>query len=242
MPLNSFTVSSPNSKISGDANMITQDWDSTNTVTKTLSINDQTMSIREFVCSESKASDMWDIHSPMQDASISFSQTLNNTIYLKPRNKKNHNWISFFGTQIVTKGQYKRWELKILPIKKSLNKTAKVMIGVVDVDTLNERERGSSIQSEFWTSAGHKFGYSVCGQTGKKYHIDLKGRAYRKQWKVGDTINVELNRTSNRFIMHNDMSFYTNQKVDGMAFTVDIDRNYVLAVALCDQHCAIQIN
>ena len=198
------------------------------------------MSIRELVCNESKKSGMWDIHNPLQDAYISFSQTLDNTIYLKPRNKKNKEWISFFGTNIVTKGQYKRWELRILPIKKSLNKTAKVMIGVVDVDTLNERERGCAIQSEFWFTP--KFGYSVCGQTGKKFHIDQKGRAYTNKWKVGDTITVELNRTSNRFIMHNDLNYFSNQRVDGMAFTVDIDRNYVLAVALCDQHCAIQIN
>merc|ERR1712083_115831 len=98
------------------------------------------------------------------------------------------------GTNIVAKGQYKRWELKILPIKKSLNKTAKIMIGVVDVDTLSEREKGNAIESEFWFLP--RFGYAIEGQTGKKYHIDHKGKAYTSKWKVGDTITVELNRTS----------------------------------------------
>merc|ERR1719245_460259 len=199
------------------------------------------MSIREFIFNEnSKITDMWDIHNPSLDAYISFSKSLSNTVYLKPRDKKNKKWISFFGTNIISKGQYKRWNLKLLPIKKSINKTAKVMIGVVDVDTLNEREKGNAIQSEFWFTP--KFGYSVCGQTGKKYHINEEGCAYTNKWKVGDTITVELNRTSNRFIMHNDLNFFCNQKVEGMSFTVDIDRNYVLAVSLCDNHCAIQIN
>jgi len=155
---------------------------------------------------------------------------------------KNKEWISFFGTKIVSKGEYKRWDLKLLANKNRNgfnNKTVKVMIGVIDVNTLNERERGNAIPCEFWNMP--KFGYCVCGQTGKKYHIEKKGNAYTSKWKIGDTITVELNRTSNRFIMHNDLKYFTNQRVDGMAFTVDIDRNYVLAVALCDEYCAVQI-
>ena len=162
-----------------------------------------------------------------------------NTIRLKNHRKKE--WISCFGTLIVTKGQYKRWQIKILPINKGKKGgIAKVMIGVCSIESLRDSERGNALNSEFWK--GPYFGYAFDGEKGKKYHNSSVGIQYSNKYRIGDTITVELNRTSNRYIMHNDLKFYTNEKVNGQAFTVDHERNYVLAVGICSDKYDIQIS
>ncbi len=191
-------------------------------------------------------SDAWDIQ---PDVSNRFIWCNDNSIRLKQRDKNNKEWISCFGTKIVTKGEYKRWQIKILPRncesdinkKRYINKrgTAKVMIGVVDIESLREKQRGIAINSQFWMFP--HFGYAFCGENGKKYHKS-NGETFSSKYKIGDVITVELNRKSNRHIMHNDLRFYTNSKVDGLAFTVDHERNYVLAVALCSEKYDIQIS
>ena len=114
------------------------------------------------------------------------------------------------------------------------------MIGIIDIDSIFEKEQGQCIENEFWILP--YFGYAFGGEKGRKYHIDKKGKSYSKKYKIGDVITVELNRTANNFIMHNDLKFYTNEKVDGIAFNIDNDRNYVLAVALCDDKYRLQIS
>jgi len=111
--------------------------------------------------------DCWDITEQNDNEYIICNH---NTIRLKQtRNKKE--WISCFGTLIVTKGQYKRWQIKILPINKGKKGgIAKVMIGVCSIESLRDSERGNALNSEFWN-----------------------------KYKIGDTVTVGLNRTSNRY-------------------------------------------
>eukprot|EP00483_Globobulimina_turgida_P006054 UN06064 len=194
---------------------------------------------------QNELTDCWDIENQNYNKHIWCNY---HTIRLKQRYKNNNKWISCFGTKIVTKGEYKRWQIKILPSnfesdndKRYIKKggTAKVMIGVVDIDSVSERQRGTALNSQFWMSP--HFGYAFCGENGKKYH-NSTGETFSKKYKIGDTISIELNRTSNRHIMHNDLRFYTNSNVDGLAFTVDHERNYVLAVAVCSEKYDIQIS
>merc|ERR1719384_27279 len=131
----------------------------------------------------------------MKDSYISFNTNMSNTVHLKQRDQKQ--WISFFGTKIVAKGCYKRWQIKIQNVTGSVSrksKTAKCFIGIVDIDSLNERERGRAIQCQFWMLP--YFGYAF-GEKGRKYHIDKKGMSYSKKIKIGDVVTVELNRTCN---------------------------------------------
>ena len=123
--------------------------------------------------------------------------------------------------------------------KRVNNKTAKVMIGIIDIDSIQLNQRGKVIEGNFCLLP--YFGYGFNGINGKKYHIDKTGKSYSNRYKIGDVIIVELNRTQNDYIKHNELKFYTNDKVNGMAFNIDNDRNYVLAVSLYDDKYDIQI-
>eukprot|EP01084_Bolivina_argentea_P012854 24072_1 len=120
-----------------------------------------------------------------------------NTIRLKPKYK--NQWISCLGSKIVTKGEYKRWIIKILPTNTNKKYTkllrggnksiAKVMIGIIDVNCLIERERGNIINGPFWIKP--YFGYAYGGEKGKKYHNSSIGMTYSSKYKIGDIITVE---------------------------------------------------
>jgi hypothetical protein len=215
-----------------------------NTITK---IGNKSIIIHNESTTINQLSDCWDIENPASNPYIIFNNNLSNTISVKTDSNTNRaQWISVFGTKIVTKGEYKRWQIKILPntdipnnVSRNTNKAVKCMIGVVDIDSISAGERGNAIQSAFWLLP--RIGYCFGGEKGRKYHIDKKGKSYGHKYKVGDTVTVELNRTNNRFIMHNDLRFYTNENVNGLAFNVDNDRNYVLAVALCGDKYHLQI-
>mmetsp|Transcript_28915 Transcript_28915/g.47351 ORF Transcript_28915/g.47351 Transcript_28915/m.47351 type:complete len:266 (+) Transcript_28915:32-829(+) len=192
-------------------------------------------------------SDCWSIEDPKLDAMIAFSETVPNSVFLRPGIAEYKTWITVFGTKIASKTEYKRWHIRILPnpqriggIKgNDLCKTAHIMLGIVDINNLSYKQRGCATQIQFWERPF--FGYAFGAATGRKYHCDAKGVNYGSKCKIGDTIAVVLNRTCNNITEHSELEFHTNDIVHGKAFNVDDTRNYILAVALSDDTYQIQI-
>ena len=185
--------------------------------------------------------DCWDIEDPNDDLFIQMHRSLPHTICLKPRrDKRSKSWVSCVGTKIANKNQYIRWKIKILPNSEDrsnsiiASKAANVMIGVVDTQTIPREQSGKAINAPFWK--GDYFGYAV-GRAKSK-----KGVTATKKYKIGDVVTIELNRKSNGHITHNELRYYTNDMVESTMFNVDMGRNYVLAVAMCDNNCQIQIS
>lgn len=182
--------------------------------------------------------DCWDIEDPNDDLLISMHRSLPHTIFLKPRDKRDKSWVSCIGTKISNKNQYHRWKINILPNDNHdrnnsiiSSKAANVMIGIVDTQSIAS---GKAINAPFWKD--DHFGYAV-GRGKSKKCVSVT-----KKYKIGDVITIELNRKSNGYITHNELRYYTNDIVEATTFNVDMGRNYVLAVAMCDNNCQIQIS
>jgi len=182
--------------------------------------------------------DCWDIEDPNDDLYIQMNRSLPHTICLKPRDKRNKSWITCCGTKIATKSSYSRWRLKILSNASEggllTSRCANIMIGIVDHQSISPDENGKGINAPFWNGNDGHFGYAI-GRT--------KGsNNYKKKFKIGDVVTIELNRKSNGYITHNELRYYTNGIAESVTFAVDMGRDYVLAVAMCDSHCQIQIS
>jgi len=146
------------------------------------------------------------------------------------RNGKRGEWVNCFGNQVISKGQYKKWEIKILPKfkpKKQKDHIADVVIGVVDSKKVSNRAGG------FWL--GPLLGYGYYGYNGKKFHTNKKGKAYSNKFNINDTLSIEVNMQD--FILN----FYVNGQFKGKAYHIDARLSYVLAVALSTPDYEVQI-
>lgn len=143
---------------------------------------------------------------------------------------KRGEWLNAFGNQIVTKGQYKRWEVKIIPkfvAKKQKDYIADVVIGIVNCQKLNNTFGG------FWL--GPMLGYGYYGYNGKKFHTKRQGKNYAAKFNINDQISIEVN------MQQFEMGFYVNNVYQGKAFPIDARLSYCLAVSLCSPDYDIQI-
>ena len=146
------------------------------------------------------------------------------------RSGKRGEWVNCFGNQSVTKGQYKKWEVKIIPkkqIKKAKDGIADVVIGIIDIKKITAKSGG------FWL--GPSLGYGYYGWNGKKFHTQKKGKNYGGKYSVNDKIGVEIN------MQRYDLGFYINDVYQGRAFNIDARLSYCLAVALSTPDYDIQI-
>eukprot|EP01083_Nonionella_stella_P270452 915873_1 len=153
--------------------------------------------------------------------------TQNNSVC---RSGKRGEWLNCYGNQIIMKGQYKKWEVKIIPKfkpKKTKDHIADVVIGVVNAKKISDRAGG------FWL--GPQLGYAYYGYSGKKFHTNRKGKAYSDKFNINDTISVEINMKD--FELH----YYVNGKHKGKAFPIDARLEYCFAAALCSPDYDLQI-
>eukprot|EP01084_Bolivina_argentea_P072628 131874_1 len=184
-------------------------------------------------------SDSWDLsRSPNMELSKDSSKIIHCKQHINKINSPK--WVSGFGTTVVSKNQYKRWRLQIISKnnnnKKLNNKSVNIFIGISD-NRITDSNHGTN--DLFWVYP--YFGYAYYGNNGKKFHLDKRGKIYGKKYRLGDIITVELNRKNNIHSQHNYLNFYTNSRVHGSAFTVDNNRNYVLAIAVKGSQYGIKI-
>eukprot|EP00483_Globobulimina_turgida_P011176 UN11197 len=161
--------------------------------------------------------------------------------------KKNNDWMSVFGTHIIRKGDCKQWKLKIYPRNDSINhiiehqafQVSDIVVGIVDAQTVridankNKSDKYNNYDGAFWTVP--YFGYGYYGFNGKKFHNQRRGKQYGNKFKIGDTVTIYLD------LQCNELKFYVNGIDNGLAFNVDGNRNYVLALSLSDDNYDVQI-
>jgi len=143
-----------------------------------------------------------------------------------------------FGTDIISRGQTKTWNLKIIK-KDAARRKPYVLIGIMEhqtkLDALNRRIEGF-VQNN---------GYCLYTASGKKYHNRISGQEFKYgqqfQYKVGDTISMELDLTRKmnnnnhkcgilKFIMNGQ---YEKEEEDHIAFNdIDINKQWIISVGL----------
>eukprot|EP01084_Bolivina_argentea_P136483 240362_1 len=104
-------------------------------------------------------------------------QILNNEIVLNQQLNSVHRngkgqWLSTFGQQTINKGQYKKWEIKIIPkiiVRNAKQGIADIVIGIADSKLV--KQIGSK-KGSFWLRPF--YGYGFYGFNGKKFHINKK--------------------------------------------------------------------
>jgi len=175
-------------------------------------------------------SDTW--NTQIAHPNLAFDTT-QNTVY----NRGTGDWLNAFGNQVIQKGQYKKWTVKILPRTQPKNakeeRACEVVVGVVDAKKVSNRQGG------FWL--GPMLGYGYYGFSGKKFHTKKRGTNYGRKYGANDTISVEIN------MQNFDLMFWAqapnaNQTVcQGKAFPVDARNSYVLAVALNSPDWTVKI-
>eukprot|EP01083_Nonionella_stella_P064138 166906_1 len=186
---------------------------------------------------QSQISDCWNSYNP-QKFGLNESPEKSHTIHRY--SNINSGWMSVFGTQLVAKGDYKKWRLKIYPrhntIKQRQSPFADLVIGVADARTIrSDNKRYNDYKGPFWREPFVGYGYH--GLDGKKFHEKRKGKVHGQKFKVGDIITVELD-----LIQCNELKFYVNDTPNAhVSFHVDVKRQYVLALALCDDNYDVQI-
>eukprot|EP01084_Bolivina_argentea_P011913 22306_1 len=159
---------------------------------------------------DNQINDCWCLYHP-QKFGLNKSPQLKHTIHriskhCKQSNSNINNWLSVFGTQIIRKGDYKIWKLKIYPRNDTINyiinnksfPIADIVIGIVDIDTINKQSKYYNYNGGFWTEPF--FGYGYYGYNGKKFHNERRGKQYNNnnKYKVGDTITIELDLQCNQ--------------------------------------------
>ena len=167
--------------------------------------------------------DFWDLDLNNEFIELS-DHNLNSVHCVK---KKSSHWISCFGSKIVRNGQRHSWKIKILSRDNNKYNTeiANVVIGVCDQRNIKTNIGG------FWTHPF--FGYGYTGASGHKLNGNKHSQMYGSKYKTNDVITVELNA--------NELRFMCNGLKNGLAFNVDNKRNYVLAVAFCNNRYDLQI-
>merc|ERR1712228_423421 len=171
----------------------------------------------------SKLSDFWDVNTKY----IELSDDVLNAVHCIKR--KSTEWCSCFGSSIVHKGQCKTWKIKILSRHNNgAANIANIVIGIVD------KQQSKWKRGAFWMPPS--FGYGFAGFSGKKMSGNRKNNGYGRQCKVNDVITMTLNAK-------NELIFKRNEEDYGVAFEVDrsVPRDYVLAVAFCNDQYDIQI-
>ena len=202
-----------------------------------------------FNISSIQMSDCWSCYHPQKFGLNPYAE-IQNTIHriskkCKSSNKNQIDWISVFGTQIIQNGHYKAWKLKIYPRHETVEYMAQnnmsqrpvadIVVGVVDVETIKngKNTKYNRYDGGFWKDS--YFGYGYYGFNGKKFHKKRRGKVYGKKYRIGDIITIELDRQCN------ELSFYVNDVPNGLAFRIDEERNFVLAVSFCCDNYDVQI-
>merc|ERR1712204_144852 len=83
-------------------------------------------------------------------------------------------------------------------------------IGIVDHQSISPDENGKGINAPFWNGNDGHFGYAIGRTKG--------GNNYKKKFKIGDVVTIELNRKSNGYITHNELRYYTNGIAESATF------------------------
>jgi len=189
--------------------------------------------------SYSEWSDFWDLESAKRSRYIELSDTVLNAI--RCTKSKSTEWLSCFGTKHVQMqmcgGQKreaeKQWNLRILPRtdRSKHGQIANVVVGVCEVGLVTNGE--SRRFGGFWMHPKY-VGYGFAGYSGKKLDGNKRNQAYGGKYRVGDVVRVKLQ--SNGLL-----SFRCNEREYGVAFKVDVSKEYVLALAFCNDHYDVQI-
>ena len=134
-------------------------------------------------------------------------------------------------------------EIKVLPRddiyyhKKIKNgDIANIVIGICDIEYVKTRNNNNK-QGGFWMNSAY-FGYGYAGYSGKKLDGNNRrsqSQSYGNKYCVGDIITMIMDNGTLLFNKNNDDNKY------GIAFNIDKQRRYVLAVAFCNDHYDVQI-
>eukprot|EP01084_Bolivina_argentea_P235543 396333_1 len=176
--------------------------------------------------------DFWDLGAAQNTKYIELSDDILNAIHCTKH--KSSQWMSCFGSKIVCDGHDNTWKIKILRRENESNNIyngnniANIVIGICDANIV----KNNNIKcGGFWTHPF--FGYGYSGISGNKLNENKKSEIYGCKYKINDIITVNLN--------DNKLIFSCNDINNGIAFNVDNKRNYVLAVAFCNDRYDIQI-
>ena len=145
-----------------------------------------------------------------------------------------------FGTDIITRGQTKTWNIKIIK-KDPARRKPYVLIGIMEhqtkLDALNRRIEGF-VQNN---------GYCLYTASGRKYHDRISGQQFKYgqqfNFKVGDIISMELDLTRKMNVDNDDnnkcgiLKFIINGKYENeenhIAFNdIDINKQWIISVGL----------
>ena len=137
-----------------------------------------------------------------------------------------YQWRNAFGSLVIGKGDYQTWKIEIMgPVQRErVNRS--IMFGIMSLDQF---KLNKTIKSKVYFSGPKYNGYSFNAYDGRKCHKGISHK-YGSEWYRGDIIEMTLDMSDEN--SKGKLSFKVNNIDQGVAFGVDKNKQYCMALAV----------